>query len=211
MKQQHPATTLTFFTLRDFVAEAKRRKLLTVHCEAIQQDKGMGSGAPSPMREYKLVLTALDVSTVLACTILTGRVWAIFAKDEPHHAENLTRAREIIGAHLTGLGLDVQPGMYHHADDGLAVAEGLWHFDEKKRLVPLVKEVLNLECRNPRCRWEGTTEEAPFYSELDEYGCPNCGGFDLRIAGEPESDCQDCPLAEGCKDLCLRGIEEVAE
>lgn len=188
MKQQHPIT-LTFFSLSDFVAEVKRRSLHTVYCEAIQQDKGMGR-APSSMRRYLLVLTALGGPTVLACVILTGRVWAIFAKDEPRYAENLGKAKEIVTQHLTDLSIEVRSGMYHHQENGLATS-GLWRFDENKRLVPLVEkpdEVLPLECRNPRCRWAGTSEGAPFYSELDEYGCPDCGGFDLRIARDLETE-----------------------
>lgn len=134
--EQH--ITLTFFTLADFAAEVKRRGLRVVRCEAIQQDKGMGQGAPSAMRAYRLILTALDGATVLACTLPIGGVWAIFAGDQPHHAENLERAEQILTRHLTGLGIDVRPGLYHHESDGLATAD-LWRFDENKRLLPLAE------------------------------------------------------------------------
>jgi len=142
---------------------------------------------------------------VVVCSVLTGEGWAMFTKDGPHAANrsaersrrSLDRAKEIVVQHLSDKGFQVRPGMYHHQEDGLAalgpgaqgprVAKGLWRFDDSKRLVPLDEkpnEVISLECRNPRCHWKGTTEEAPYYSELDEYGCPDCGGFDLRIVRE---------------------------
>ena len=195
--QNGNATTLTMLHLDHFLDELERRGVSTVRCEAGTRD--ISAGAPGPWRQYKVVLTALDAEgkdvqglpVVVVCSVLTGEGWAMFTKDGPH-AANLDRAKEIVVQHLSDKGYQVRPGMYHHQEDGLAVAEGLWRFDEDKRLVPLDEkpdEVISLECRNPRCRWEGTTEEAPFYSELDEYGCPDCGGFDLRIAHpKPEKD-----------------------
>ena len=202
MKNQNGSTTtLTMFHLDHFLDELERRGVSAVRCEAGTRD--ISAGAPGPWRQYKVVLTALDAEgkaeapflqglpVVIVCSVLTGEGWAMFTKDGPH-AANLDRAKEIVVQHLSDKGFQVRPGMYHHQEDGLAVAKGLWRFDEDKRLVPLDEkpnEVISLECRNPRCHWKGTTEEAPYYSELDEYGCPDCGGFDLRIAHpKPEKD-----------------------
>jgi len=200
--QNGNATTLTMFHLDHFLDELERRGVSAVRCEAGTRD--ISAGAPGPWRQYKVVLTALDAEgkdvqglpVVIVCSVLTGEGWAMFTKDGPH-AANLDRAKEIVVQHLSDKGYQMRPGMYHHQEDGLAalgpvaqghrVAEGLWRFDEDKRLVPLDEkpnEVISLECRNPRCHWKGTTEEAPYYSELDEYGCPDCGGFDLRIVRE---------------------------
>jgi hypothetical protein len=222
MNQNDNATTLTMFHLDHFLDELERRGISIVRCEAGTRD--IPSKQAGPWRQYKVVLTALDAEgkdvqglpVVIVCSVLTGEGWAMFTKDGPH-ADNLDRAKEIVVQHLSDKGYQVLPGMYHHREDGLAVAKRLWRFDDSKRLVPLggkSNEVISLECRNPRCHWQGTSEEAPYYSELDEYGCPDCGGFDLRIAETPGAvvpspDCEDCPEAESCKDLCLRDRDQL--
>ena len=147
--EQH--VTLTFFTLKDFVSEVKQRDISVVRCEAIQQDKGMGQGAPSAMRQYRLILTALDASTVLACTIQIASVWSIFAGDQPHHAENIKKAEQILARHLAGLEIDVRPGIYHHDSDGLATT-GIWRFDENGRLLPRIAEVVEAKELHPDCQ-----------------------------------------------------------
>lgn len=128
--------TLTFLTLDDFSAELKRREFGFVRCEAITQDSS--GGQAGPLRRYMIDLTAHDEQTneVLACTLIVGECWAVFADHEPHHGENLDRAKEIICAYLAGRGLTVLPGIYHHEQDGRATC-GLWRFDrESKRPVP---------------------------------------------------------------------------
>ena len=63
------------------------------------------------------------------------KCWTLFADHEPHHSENLVRAKEIVCAHLADSGLTVLPGVYHHEQDGRAAC-GLWRFDrESKRLI----------------------------------------------------------------------------
>lgn len=133
--------TLTFFSLDDFVAELKRRRFGFVRCEATTLDRG--GGQAGPWRRYMVTLTAHDeqVNEVLACTLIVGECWAIFADHEPRHLDaphrqNLARAKEIVGAFLADSGLTVLPGVYHHEQDGRATC-GLWRFDPESRwLVP---------------------------------------------------------------------------
>ena len=132
--------TLTFFSLNDFLAELKRREFGFVRCEATTLDRG--GGQVGPLRRYMVTLTAHDeqADEVLACTLIVGECWALFADHEPHHSENLARAKEIVHAHLAGSGLTVLPGVYYHEQDGRATC-GLWRFDrESKRLLPVQTE-----------------------------------------------------------------------
>jgi len=146
MPNELTSITLTFFTLRDFVEEVRRRNLTTVRCERGSRDFP-ARNAPSPPRRHLVVLTALDAPeacrercrTVLAYPVLIGESWTIFAKDQPH-ADNLSKAKDLVEAHLTSLGLEVRPGMYHHDTDGLATASGLWRLDEDRWLHPRPKE-----------------------------------------------------------------------
>ena len=133
---ERQSTTLTFFSLDDFLAELKRREFGFVRCEAIMHDQG--SGQIGPLRRYLVTLTAHDdeVSEVLTCNLLVGECWAAIANHERHHGENLNRAKEIVTAYLKANGLTVLSGVYHHAKDGIATASGLWRFDENKRLIP---------------------------------------------------------------------------
>ena len=135
------AVTLAFFSLDDFLAELKRREFGFVRCEATTLDRG--GGQVGPLRRYLVTLTAHDeqVSEVLACTLIVGECWALFADHEPHHSENLVAAKEIVCAHLFDSGLTVLPGVYHHEQDGRATCR-LWRFDrESKRLVPTQAQV----------------------------------------------------------------------
>jgi hypothetical protein len=135
-----PPVTLTFFSLDDFLADLKRREFGFVRCEATTLDRG--GGQAGPLRRYMVTLTAHDeqVSEVLACTLIVGECWALFADHEPHHSENLARAKEIVWAHLVDSGLTVLPGVYHHEKDGRATCD-LWRFDrESKRLLPVQTE-----------------------------------------------------------------------
>ena len=124
-------TTLTFYTLADFVGELKRRDFGAVRCESLMQD----AGSQMPMRTHKIVLTAHDAeqAEVLACTIVTGK--SMMPRAEPWHGENLVTAKALVVAHLEANGLTVLPGVYHHEPGGRASC-GLWQFDrESKRLV----------------------------------------------------------------------------
>ena len=130
------AVTLTFFSLDDFLAELKRREFGFVRCEATTLDRG--GGQAGPLRRYMVTLTAHDeqANEVLACTLIVGECWALFADHEPHHSKNLATAKEIVCAHLVDNGLTVLPGVYHHEKDGRATCD-LWRFDrESKRLLP---------------------------------------------------------------------------
>ena len=132
--------TLTFFSLDDFLAELKRREFGFVRCEATTLDRG--GGQAGPLRRYMVTLTAHDeqASEVLACTLIVGECWALFADHEPHHSENLVRAKEVVFAHLVDSGLTVLPGVYHHKQDGRATCR-LWRFDrESKQLLPVKTE-----------------------------------------------------------------------
>jgi hypothetical protein len=137
---QRQPTTLTLFYMDEFFAELARRKLGCARCEAIIRDQG--SGQLGPMRRYMVTLTAHDegASEVLACTLLVGECWALFADHEPRHGENLDKAKEIVTAHLQANGLTVLPGVYHHASDGIATASELWHFDDNRQLIPIAPE-----------------------------------------------------------------------
>lgn len=103
--------TLTFLTLDDFAAELKRHEFGFVRCEAITQDSG--GGQAGPLRRYIVDLTAHDeqANEVLACALIVGECWAVFADHELHHSDsvsprdNLDRAKEIIYAYLAGRGL----------------------------------------------------------------------------------------------------------
>lgn len=142
------ATTLTFFTLQDFVTELKRRNYGAVRCEAIVQDKGGGQAGPK--RQHMITLTAHDeqFNEVLVCTLVTGEGWALFANREPHHNKNLVKAQEIIHAYLVDNGLTVLPGVYHHEQDGRATCD-LWQFDrESKQLIavePVKQSLMGLD------------------------------------------------------------------
>jgi hypothetical protein len=112
-----------------------------VRCEATTLDRG--GGQTGPLRRYIVTLTAHDeqANEVLACTLIVGECWALFADHEPHHSENLTTAKEIVCAHLVDNDLAVLPGVYHHEKDGRATCR-LWRFDrESKRLVPTQSSV----------------------------------------------------------------------
>jgi hypothetical protein len=137
---QKQPTTLTFFSMDDFLTELTRRKAGCVRCEAIMRDHG--SGQLGPLRRYTVTLTAHDEQTneVLACTLLVGECWALFADHEPRHGENLSKAKEIVTTHLEVNGLTVLPGVYHHASDGIATASKLWRFDDNRQLVPIAQE-----------------------------------------------------------------------
>jgi hypothetical protein len=129
------AVTLTFFSLDELLAELKRRELRFVRCEATTLDRG--NGQVGPLRRYMVTLTAHheQANEVLACTLIVGECWALFADHEPHHSENLVTAKKIVDAHLVDNGLTVLPGVYHHEQDGRATCS-LWRFDrESKRLV----------------------------------------------------------------------------
>ena len=136
------STTLTFFSPDGFLAELKRREFGFVRCEAIMHDQG--GGQIGPLRRYLVTLTARDdeVSEVLTCNLLVGECWAAIANHERHHGENLSRAKEIVAAHLEANGLTVLPGVYHHAKDGIATTSGLWRFDENKRLIPIAEDAV---------------------------------------------------------------------
>ena len=132
--------TLTFFSLDDFLAELKRRESGFVRCEATTLDRG--GGQVGPLRRYMVTLTVHDeqVHEVLACTLIVGECWALFADHEPHHSENLATAKEIVHTHLADNDLTVLPGVYHHEKDGRATCS-LWRFDrESKRLLPIQTE-----------------------------------------------------------------------
>jgi len=137
---QEQSTTLTFFSMEEFLAELARRKLGCVRCEAIIRDQG--SGQLGPMRRYMVTLTAHDgrVSEVLACTLLVGECWAVFANHELHHGENLSKAKETVTAYLEANGLTVLPGVYHHASHGIATTSELWRFDDNRQLIPIAPE-----------------------------------------------------------------------
>ena len=155
--------TLTFFSLDDFLAELKRREFGFVRCEATTLDRG--GGQVGPLRRYMVTLTAHDeqANEVLACTLIVGGCWALFADHEPHHSKNLVRAKEIVCAHLVDSGLTVLPGVYHHEQDGRATCS-LWRFDrESKRLIPThsrVEDTCTVDHREDRrkCTRQGEAD-----------------------------------------------------
>lgn len=162
-----PRDQLTLFSFHDFITEAKESHITTIRLQSSLNHRN----------DPRISLTAVkpDSNLLLTCQITVRHC-------QIHNGRNFPKALRLIRQRLLDLSFDIRPGKYWHVSMGHATARGLWTFDSEGHLVPAkTQETFKLRCNNPHCYWEGTTADTQHYPDLDEYSCPGCGGFDMKL------------------------------
>jgi len=120
---------VAFFTLKDFIDEARRESpwLPPVRVEGVTES--IPNGNVSPLVRYEVWVTSFVNGQVLAARFLVGSDLEIFSNHH-HLRRNHEKAQAIIRARLEVLGFDVRPGIWlHDIGNVQANGAGLWLFN----------------------------------------------------------------------------------